>query len=69
MPILDGDIKLLASQVLDDVPEGGGMATGNEIVDGVSNNLFNDISELDRTYGKISLRKVFPAVTTLTTDG
>jgi hypothetical protein len=69
MPILDGDIKLLSSQVLDDVPEGGGLATGNEIVDGVSNNLFNDISELDRTYGRISLRKVFPAVTTLTTDG
>lgn len=69
MPILDGDIKLLASQVLDDVPEGGGLATGTEIVDGVSNNLFNDISELDRTYGRISLRKVFPAVTTLTTDG
>jgi hypothetical protein len=28
MAILDGDIKLLKSAVLDDVPEGGGMATG-----------------------------------------
>lgn len=69
MPILDGDIQLLQSAVLDDVPEGGGMATGQEVVDGVSNNLFPDISQLDRTYGRISLRKVFPAVLTDTVDG
>ncbi|EXI92075.1 MAG: hypothetical protein AW12_00818 [Candidatus Accumulibacter sp. BA-94] len=69
MPILDGDIKLLKSAVLDDVPEGGGMATGIAVVDGVSNNLFPDISELDRTYGRIALRKVFPAVLTDTVDG
>lgn len=69
MAILDGDIKVLKSEVLDDVPEGGGMATGNAVVDGVSNNLFPDISELDRTYGRISLRKVFPGVLTDTVDG
>lgn len=69
MAILDGDIQLLQSVVLDDVPEGGGMATGQEVVDGVSNNLFPDISQLDRTYGRISLRKVFPAVLTDTVDG
>ena len=69
MAILDGDIKLLKSAVLDDVPEGGGMATGIAVVDGVSNNLFPDISELDRTYGRIALRKVFPAVLTDDTDG
>ena len=68
MAILDGDIKVLKSEVLDDVPEGGGMATGNAVVDGVSNNLFPDISELDRTYGRISLRKVFPGVLTDTVD-
>ena len=69
MAILDGDIKLLKSAVLDDVSEGGGMATGASVVDGVSNNLFPDISELDRTYGRVSLRKVFPAVITDTVDG
>lgn len=69
MPILEQDIKLLASQTLDDVPEGGGAATGNVIADGVSNNLFNDISELDRTYGRVNLRKVFPAVQTATVEG
>jgi hypothetical protein len=48
---------------------GGGMATGAAVVDGVSNNLFNDISELDRTYGDVSLRKVFPGVLTDDVDG
>jgi hypothetical protein len=68
MAILDSDIQLLASQVLADVPEGGGAATGIEIQDGVSNNLFDDISELDRVYGDVSLRKVFVAVRTPTVD-
>lgn len=69
MTILQGDIKIMASQVLADVDEGGGAATGNEIVDGQSNNLFPDISELDRTMGRVNLRKVFPAVRTTTNDG
>ncbi|MFM2053084.1 MAG: hypothetical protein RL456_1121 [Pseudomonadota bacterium] len=69
MTILQGDIKIMASQVLADVPEGGGAATGTEIVDGQSNNLFPDISELDRTLGRVNLRKVFPAVRTLNNDG
>lgn len=69
MAILDGDIKVLKSAVLDDVPEGGGMATGDAVIDGVSNNLFPDISELDRTYGRIALRKIFPGVLTDNVDG
>jgi hypothetical protein len=64
MAILDGDIQLLRSEVMDDVPEGGGMATGSVVIDGVSNNLFPDISEADRTYGRIGLRKIFPAAVT-----
>lgn len=68
MAILDGDIKILKSEVLDDVPEGGGMATGVAVIDGASNNLFPDISELDRTYGRIALRKIFPGVDTDNVD-
>lgn len=68
MAIVEGDIKLLKSQVLDDVPEGGGWATAQAVVDGQSNNLFPDTSELDRTYGRISLRKTFPAVDTPNVD-
>ncbi len=64
MPILDGDIKLLASERLSDNSDGGGRVTGNVILDGVSNNIFPDISELDRTYGRVNLRKVFAGVHT-----
>jgi hypothetical protein len=68
MTILEGDIQVMLSQVLADVPEGGGAATGTPMTDGVSNNLFPDISELDRVYGDVALRKVFPAVRTENTD-
>lgn len=68
MPILEGDIKIMASQVLADVPEGGGAATGTQIQDGVSNNLFPDVSELDHVYGRAAMRKVFGNVTTDTRD-
>ncbi len=68
MTILTGDIKLLKSQVLLDTSDGGGAMTANEVVDGLSNNLFADISELDRTYGRVSLRKAYVAVTTTSVD-
>lgn len=68
MPIQEQNIKFLASQVMDDVPEGGGAATGREIPDGVMNNVFEDISDLDRAMGRFNLRKLFLAVRTLSTD-
>jgi hypothetical protein len=68
MTITSGDIKLLRSEVLLDTVDGGGAITAVEVVDGVSNNLFPDISELDRAYGRISLRKFFPAIQTTTVD-
>ena len=68
MPILVGDVKLVASQVMDDVAEGGGAPTSTVIVDGASNSLFNDISEMDRAGGRVNLRKVFASIQTNTTD-
>lgn len=68
MTISSGDVKLLKSQVLLDTSDGGGAMTGVEVVDGQSNNLFPDISELDRTYGRIALRKTFASVLTSNTD-
>lgn len=64
MPISTTDIKLLASEVMADTGDGGGAMTGNVIVDGQSNNLFDDISDIDRVYGAVNLRKVFAAVQT-----
>ncbi|AAU91174.1 conserved hypothetical protein [Methylococcus capsulatus str. Bath] len=68
MPIQTGDVKLLKSAVMADVPEGGGAPTGNTIADGVSNAIFPDISELDRAGGRVNLRKTFVSVQTDDTD-
>lgn len=68
MGILAGDIKLVKSAVMDDVPEGGGAPTAGEIADAVSNSIFDDISELDRAGGRVNLRKVFVGVQTNNTD-
>jgi len=68
MPIQSGDVKLLKSAVMADVPEGGGAPTGMVIEDGISNSIFPDISELDRAGGRVSLRKSFVAIQTDDTD-
>lgn len=67
MPIQEQNIVFVESQVMDDVPEGGGAATGNVIADGQMNNVFPDISDLDRGYGRFNLRKIAAAVRTLST--
>jgi hypothetical protein len=68
VPILTENIKIRASQRLTDNDDGGGFMTATEIVDGNINNLFNDISRLDRTYGRVSLRKFFLHVDTEDTE-
>lgn len=68
MAITKTDIRLFESERLDDTSDGGGRITGNEIISGSENSIFPDVSRLDRTYGRVSLRKVFPAVDTTTTD-
>lgn len=62
------DVKLLKSQRLTDEDDGGGRATGDAVVDGEVNDLFPDISRLDRTLGRINLRKVFAGVLTDNAD-
>jgi len=62
------NLVLYKSERLSDTEDGGGKYSGQMIEDGQSNNLFNDVSELDRTMGDVSLRKLFPAVTTNDTD-
>ena len=64
MPIQSGDVKLLQSAIMADVPEGGGALSGNAIADGASNAIFPDVSELDRAGGRVALRKVFARVQT-----
>ena len=68
MAIIEDDIKFLASQRLTDTTDGGGRMTGVVVQDGVDNNIFDDVSSLDRVYGNVSLRKVFGAILTANTD-
>jgi len=68
MTILEGDIKLLASRVMDDVPEGGGGPTGTVIPYGSSNAIFGDVTETARAGGNVSIRQVHMGVLTPTTD-
>ena len=69
MPITAGDIKLLKTQVMDDVPEGGGAPTAAIVPDAASNSVFPDISELDRSGGRVNLRKLAAGVRTADVDG
>lgn len=68
MTINVDDVKLLKSQRLSDEDDGGGRATGQAVIDGEENNLFPDISRLDRTLGRINLRKAFAGVMTQNND-
>lgn len=68
MAISETDLKLLKSERMTDYTDGGGKMTGVEVTDGLVNNIFNDISQLDRTYGRVSLRKVYMGVQTANTD-
>ncbi|MEM1113281.1 MAG: hypothetical protein AAGI11_15320 [Pseudomonadota bacterium] len=64
MAINPEDVKLFEPQRLTDEDDGGGRATGNEIVDRVVNNMFPDISRLNRALGVVNLRKAFVGVST-----
>ncbi|OTG62850.1 hypothetical protein B9T29_06415 [Acinetobacter sp. ANC 3903] len=68
MAIETKDLVVYKSERPTDNSDGGGKYSGVVVQDGISNNLFNDVSEMDRTMGDVSMRKVFPAVTTEDTD-
>lgn len=64
MAIKAGDVKLVASAVMADVPEGGGAPSSHIIEDNKSNEIFKDISESDRARGRLNMSKVFVSVQT-----
>ncbi len=68
MSINDKNIKLLESQRLTGENDGGGRVTGTEVIDGNVNNLFQDISRIDRTIGDVALRKAFIGIDTDNND-
>ncbi|MFW2160849.1 hypothetical protein ACG93T_05615 [Acinetobacter beijerinckii] len=62
MPIETNNLVLYKSERLTDTTDGGGKYSGQVVIDGESNNLFSDVSELDRTMGRVSMRKVFAGI-------
>lgn len=69
MPIGKDNLKLMKSQRMTDNEDGGGRITGAQIQDNESNEIFDDITDLDRVTGNVSLRKVYPWVDTTDQDG
>lgn len=61
MPITQDDIRFRASQRMTDFDDGGGRMSDVVIVDGQDNNVFDDITDLQRLTGHLSLRKIFGA--------
>lgn len=62
MPITSADLKIFGSQKLTEDADAGGRRGGLALQDGVSNNLFPDVSPTDRVAGRVHLRKVYPTV-------
>jgi hypothetical protein len=68
MPLNPADIKLLASARMTDNADGGGLPVPTAVQDGLDNNVFPDITSLDRAFGRFQIRKLYPAVRNLGTD-
>jgi hypothetical protein len=62
MAITPADVVIRASQRMHDFADGGGPMSTQVIVDGLDNNLFDDVTDLQFMTGHHSLRKLFPAV-------
>jgi hypothetical protein len=68
MTITTNDVKIMASERLNDDPDGGGFPTATTVQDNVENNLFPDVSTLDRAQGAMDFRKVYPSVLSNNSD-
>ena len=59
MAILGSELLLYKSEIVNDQSTNGGRMSSNEIVSGVSNNLWPDVTESQRVAGYVLHRKVF----------
>lgn len=68
MAITIADLKFRQSERMTDNTDGGGRMSGTEIVSGADNQIFDDVSDVDRAAGDVSIRKIYAAVTSADTD-
>lgn len=68
MAITVDTLRFYAAERMTDNSDGGGQMSGNEIISGQSNQIWDDVSDVDRAAGDVSIRKVYAAVTSADTD-
>ncbi len=68
MAITTADLKFYRSERHTQEDDAGGQMSGNAIVSGESNQIFDDISDVARAAGAFHLAKIYPAVTSADTD-
>lgn len=61
--ITNQDLLFRQSERMTDNSDGGGMMTAVEVVSGVSNLVFDDLSDIALAGGQVSIRKIFACVT------
>ncbi|MBF0161616.1 MAG: hypothetical protein HQL88_04935 [Magnetococcales bacterium] len=59
MSIVASELKLYAAAVANDTTANGGAISITEIVSGVKNNIWPDVSQAERTSGSVKYRKLF----------
>jgi hypothetical protein len=62
MAIQAADLRWYCSERMHDESDGGGQMSGAEILFGSENRIFDDLSDVDRAAGDVSIRKVYAAV-------
>jgi len=67
MAITLADLKFFGSERMTDNSDGGGRMSATEIVSGVENSVFDDVSDVDRAAGDVSIRKIYAAITSADT--
>lgn len=68
MTITVDTLKFRQAERMTDFPDGGGQMSAVDIISGQSNQIFDDLTDVDFATGDVSLRKVFAAVTSADTD-
>ena len=68
MTIDISSLRFYKSERMADFSDSGGQMSGNEIISGEENQVFSDISDVNRAAGSVSIRKVYAAVTSADTD-
>ena len=68
MALQQDDVGWYLPDRLDDTDDGGGEMTLEPLVEGPSTNLFDDVDDIARIYGEVSIRLAYAAVSTANTE-